>query len=43
MATYSLNDLVRVLVMALGLGLVGGLLPAWRAVRLRPIAALHYE
>jgi ABC-type antimicrobial peptide transport system permease subunit len=29
--------------MALGLGLVGGVLPALRAVRLRPVEALHYE
>jgi ABC-type antimicrobial peptide transport system permease subunit len=42
-AAYSSTDLMRVLIMALGLGLAGGLLPAWRAVRLRPIAALHYE
>ncbi|NTU85121.1 MAG: FtsX-like permease family protein [Chloroflexales bacterium] len=42
-AVYSAGDMGRVLVMAVGLGVVGGLLPAWRAVRLRPIEALHYE
>jgi putative ABC transport system permease protein len=42
-AVYTAGDMGRVLVMAVGLGVVGGLLPAWRAVRLRPIEALHYE
>ncbi len=42
-AIYVAGDLARVLAMAVGLGVVGGLLPAWRAVRLRPIEALHYE
>ncbi len=42
-AIYTPGDMGRVLVMAVGLGVVGGLLPAWRAVRLRPIEALHYE
>jgi ABC-type antimicrobial peptide transport system permease subunit len=42
-AIYSAGDMVRVLVMAVALGVIGGLLPALRAVRLRPIEALHYE
>lgn len=42
-AVYTAGDMGRVLSMALGLGVVGGLLPAFRAVRLRPIEALHYE
>jgi ABC-type antimicrobial peptide transport system permease subunit len=40
---YTSEELGRILGMALGLGVVGGLLPAFRAVRLRPIEALHYE
>jgi ABC-type antimicrobial peptide transport system permease subunit len=42
-AVYAPGDLARVVLMSVGLGVVGGLLPAWRAVRLRPIEALHYE
>jgi ABC-type antimicrobial peptide transport system permease subunit len=40
---YTPEVFLQVFVMALGLGVLGGLLPAWRAVRLRPIEALHYE
>ncbi len=40
---YTAGDMALVLVMAIALGIVGGLLPAFRAVRLRPIEALHYE
>lgn len=40
---YTAEVFVQVFGMALGLGVLGGLLPAWRAVRLRPIEALHYE
>jgi ABC-type antimicrobial peptide transport system permease subunit len=42
-ARYTLADFVRVLLMAVGFGLMGGLLPAWRALRLSPIAALREE
>ncbi|PDV96677.1 ABC transporter permease [Candidatus Chloroploca asiatica] len=41
--SYASADLWRIFGLALGLGLLGGLLPAWRAVRLRPIAALYHE
>jgi putative ABC transport system permease protein len=40
---YGPGLFTQVLIMVLGLGVVGGLLPAWRAVRLRPIEALRYE
>jgi ABC-type antimicrobial peptide transport system permease subunit len=40
---YSREMFVKVLVLALGLGSVGGLYPAWRAAGLRPIEALKYE
>jgi ABC-type antimicrobial peptide transport system permease subunit len=34
---------LKVLVLAVGLGSIGGLYPAWRAAGLRPIEALKYE
>lgn len=40
---YAPGEMARILGMSLALGVVGGLLPALRAVRLRPIEALHYE
>ena len=40
---YGTNLLVLSIAIALGLGAVGGLYPAWRATRLRPIEALQYE
>jgi ABC-type lipoprotein release transport system permease subunit len=40
---YSAGSLVQALLMATALGVIGGLLPAWRAVRLQPVDALRYE
>ncbi|HMO59364.1 MAG TPA: ABC transporter permease, partial [Roseiflexaceae bacterium] len=40
---YTTDVFVQVFFMAIGLGLIGGLLPAWRAVQLQPVEALHYE
>jgi putative ABC transport system permease protein len=34
---------VRVLALCVGLGVLGGTYPAWRATRLLPIEALRYE
>jgi ABC-type antimicrobial peptide transport system permease subunit len=42
-AAYEPQMFVRVGLMALALGAIGGLLPAWRAVRLQPMEALHHE
>lgn len=39
----SLRLVVEVLCAAVGLGLAGGLYPAWRAVRLNVVEALRYE
>lgn len=40
---YDLSLLATALAVALGSGVVGGLYPAWRATRLRPVEALRYE
>jgi len=40
---FSLNLFVQALLIALALGAIGGLYPAWRASRLKPIEALRYE
>jgi len=39
----SVPLLTQALVIALGLGVVGGLYPAWRAANLSPVEALRYE
>ncbi len=41
--SYSLNTFTLAALMSLTLGVVGGLLPAVRAVRLSPLEALRYE
>ncbi len=42
-SSISPGLLMQALVVVLGLALVGGLYPAWRAARLQPIEALRYE
>jgi len=41
--TFSGALLLQALTVAFGLGIVGGLYPAWRASRLLPLEALRYE
>jgi len=40
---FSPDVLMRALIVALGLGAVGGLYPAWRAANLQSVEALRYE
>jgi ABC-type antimicrobial peptide transport system permease subunit len=40
---YSLELLIQALVVAAVAGTIGGLYPAWRATRMRPVEALRYE
>jgi putative ABC transport system permease protein len=40
---YTPRVIIQAVGAALSLGLVGGLYPAWRASRLRPVEALRYE
>lgn len=41
--TYTVALFVKAMAVAIGLGFVGALYPAWRASRLSPIEALKYE
>jgi putative ABC transport system permease protein len=40
---YTPQMLVQAIIVALIAGIAGGLYPAWRATRMRPIEALRYE
>lgn len=40
---YDLGLLAQALAVALVTGVLGGLYPAWRATRMRPVEALRYE
>jgi len=40
---WEIEIFVRAITVALLLGLIGGLYPAYRATRLQPIEALRYE
>ena len=41
--SYSLQLLVQAILIAFVAGAIGGLYPAWRATRMRPVEALRYE
>jgi ABC-type antimicrobial peptide transport system permease subunit len=40
---YTLQLFVQAVVVAIVAGMVGGIYPAWRATRMRPVEALRYE
>ncbi|KAA3648162.1 MAG: ABC transporter permease [Chloroflexi bacterium] len=40
---YTLILFLRAFIVAIALGLIGGIYPAWRATRMQPVEALRYE
>jgi ABC-type antimicrobial peptide transport system permease subunit len=42
-ATWDAQTFVNSIGVALGVGLIAGFYPAWRASRLQPVEALRYE
>jgi ABC-type antimicrobial peptide transport system permease subunit len=40
---FEWNDIARTMIIAISLGLLGGLYPGYRATRMQPIEALRYE
>jgi ABC-type antimicrobial peptide transport system permease subunit len=43
MAAWDPRTFVDAIAVALGVGLIAGFYPAWRASRLQPVEALRYE
>jgi putative ABC transport system permease protein len=41
--SYTLDLFILAFAVAIITGVVGGLYPAWRATRMQPVEALHYE
>jgi putative ABC transport system permease protein len=41
--TLSFSTYVRAIIVALSLGAIGGIYPAWRATKMLPVEALRYE
>jgi len=42
-ANFSISLIIQAMLIALFLGALGGIYPAWRATRLQPVEALRYE